>query len=122
MKLVASIKNLLILLAVLLLNSISFAGHASATTTLSHEMGGMNHKVSDNTSCATQCRTAVVNRDENSIKESENEDDDKPTMPFYVYNQQFCTDSKSNSQQLYAAGVKPPPKIPIYILYGVFRA
>lgn len=122
MKLLAAIKRTLVLMAVVLLNSISFAGHTSAMSTMSHEMSGMKHTSSDATSCATLCRTAVVNNQENPIRSDENEDDDEPALPFYAQNQQLHLDRKSISQRLYAAEIKPPPKIPIYILYGVFRA
>ena len=56
-----------------------------------------------------------------AVLEDENEDDDEPALPFYAQNQQSYLDGKSITQRLYAAEIKPPPKIPIYILYGVFR-
>ena len=121
MKLLAAIKHTLVLTAVVLLNSISFAGHTSAMSTMSHEMSGMNHSSSDATSCATLCRTAVVSKEENVINDDESEDDTEPATPFYAQNQPLRLDEKSVSQRLYAAEIKPPPKIPIYILYGVFR-
>jgi hypothetical protein len=121
MKLLAAIKHTLVLLAVVLLNSISFAGHTTAMSTMSHEMGGMSHGSSDASSCATLCRTAVINKEDNLINEDESDDDTEPATPFYIQNQPLRLDEKSVSQRLYAAEIKPPPKIPIYILYGVFR-
>ncbi|TAH32855.1 hypothetical protein EYC59_05525 [Candidatus Saccharibacteria bacterium] len=121
MKLLAAIKYTLVLLAVVLLNSISVAGHTSAMTTMSHEMSGMSHDSSGASSCATLCRTAVINKEENIINNDVNDDDTEPTTPLYFSGRQLSTDDKSVSQRLYAAEVKPPPKIPIYILYGVFR-
>ncbi len=121
MKLAAAIKNALVLLAIVLLNSISFAGHTSAMSSISHEMGGMKHGSSDTTSCATLCRTAVINKEDNIINDEESEDDTEPVTAFYSQNQTLQTDEKSLSQHLYAAEIKPPPKIPIHILYGVFR-
>ena len=121
MKLVSAIKNTLVLLAVVLHSSISLAGHASAISTTSHEMSDMNHSSSDATSCATICRTVVINREENIINDDENEDDTEPAMASYIQSQTLLTDKKSVSQRLYASEIKPPPKIPIYILYGVFR-
>jgi hypothetical protein len=50
------------------------------------------------------------------------EDDDKLGTAIYLQSQPLQTDGKSVKQRLYAAEIKPPPKIPIYILYGVFRA
>jgi hypothetical protein len=121
MRLLAAIKHTLVLLAVVLLNSISFAGHTSAMSTMSHEMNGMSHSSNDATSCATLCRTAVINKEDNLINDNESDDDTEPAIPFYTQNLPLRVDEKSVSQRLYAAGVKPPPKIPIYILYGVFR-
>ncbi len=122
MKFLASIKNTLVLLAVVLLNSLTFVGHSAAMSTMSQDMGSMKHTSSDATSCATLCRTAVVNKEDAATRNEENEDDDEPALPFYAQNQQAYQDGKSISQRLYAAEIKPPPKIPIYILYGVFRA
>lgn len=121
MKLLTAIKHTHVLIAVVLLNSISFAAHTSAMSTMSHKMSGMNHSSSDATSCATLCRTAVVSKEENIINDDESEDDTEPATQFYIQNQPLRLDEKSVSQRLYADEVKPPPKIPIYILYGVFR-
>jgi hypothetical protein len=121
-KLMTAPKNALVLLAVLLLNSFSFAGHASAMSTVSHEMSGMNHSSSDTSSCSTLCRAAIINREKGVTNGEENEDDDKFVLPFYVQGSGWLSDSKTLKQKLYADSIKPPPKIPIYILYGVFRA
>lgn len=122
MKLVAAIKNTLVLLAVVLLNSLTFVGHTAAMSTMSHEMNGMSYGSSDATSCATLCRTAVISKEENVINDNESEDDNEPALPLYISDQPLYSDEKSVSQRLYAAEIKPPPEIPIYILYGVFRA
>lgn len=114
MKYITAIKSALILLAVLLLNSVTVAGHTSAMSTMSHEMGGMSHNSSDTRSCSTLCRTAVVSREENAIRNDENEDDDEPVLPFYVQDTNWLSDSKTLKQELYADAIKPPPKIPIY--------
>lgn len=91
-------------------------------STMSHEMSGMSHSSTDASSCATLCRTAVVNKEDNLINDDESEDDIEPAAPFYLQSQPLRDDEKSATQLLYAAEIKPPPKIPIYILYGVFRA
>ena len=121
MKLLAATKHTFVLLAVVLLNSISFGAHTSAMSTMSHDMSGMSHGSSDASSCATLCRTAVISKEDKIINNDESEEDDEPTIPFYSQNQGLKTDEKSVLQRLYATEVKPPPKIPIYILYGVFR-
>lgn len=122
MKLLATIKNTLVLLAVVLLNSLTFVGHSAAMSTMSHDMSGMSHSSTDATSCATLCRTAVINKEEDAINNDESEDDNEPAASFYGQNLPLRLDEKSATQRLYAAEIKPPPKIPIYILYGVFRA
>jgi hypothetical protein len=122
LKLITAIKNTFALLAVIMLTSISFSGHASAMTSMSHEMSGMQHGSSDVINCATLCRTAIVDKKEYLVdSDKDNEDDTKPIIPFYVHGQSLHTDKKTFSQQLYGVEIKPPPKIPIYILYSVFR-
>lgn len=121
MRIFSAIRNTLLLLAVVLLNSLSFAGHTSAMSTMSHDMSGMSHSSTNASSCATLCRTAVVNKEEYLVNDDESEDDTEPAIPFYSQNTPLQTDEKSVSERLYAAEIKPPPKIPIYILYGVFR-
>lgn len=120
MKLITVIKYSVVLLAVILLNSVS---HASAMTAMpSHEMGGMSHSSGDAGSCATLCRTALVNRNTNDINRPDNEDDDtEPEVPFYSSLQANNANEKELKQKLYADAIKPPPKVPAYILFGVFR-
>jgi hypothetical protein len=121
MKILAAIKNVFALVAIVLLNSIGTAGHASAMSTMSHEMSGMNHSSSDASSCATLCRTAVLNKEDTNINREDDEDDDKLATVLYAQSQTLLTDYKSVTQRLYADTVKPPPKVPIYIRYAVFR-
>lgn len=122
MKYLKAFKNAALVVAVMLLNSVTFAAHTSAMPTMSHEVnGGMHHSSSDSASCATQCRTAVFNKEE-LVASNNDEEDDEPVLPFYLQNQARQFSDSQVSQKLYADSVKPPPKIPIYILYGVFRA
>ena len=88
----------------------------------SHDMSGMNHSSGDTGSCATLCRTALINQDTNNVNRPDNEDDDdEPTVASYATNQAGQLSEKTEKQRLYADAIKPPPKIPVYILYGVFR-
>lgn len=112
--------NLTTIFTVLLLNLFGFSLHASAMPMASHEMGGMNHETSNSASCATLCRTAVINKDELDNLEL-NQEDDEPTLPFYAQNEVWKFSEIYVNQRIYADSVKPPPKIPIYILYSVFR-
>lgn len=120
---ITAIKNSFVLLAVILLSLISFVGHASAMKPMSHEMHGMKHvELSDTASCATLCRSAIVDKKEYLVdSDEENNDDEQSIIPFYIQNLSVQTDEKTASQRLYTAEIKPPPKIPIYILYSVFR-
>lgn len=88
--------------------------------TMSYEMGGMDHGMSSSTNCATLCRTAVFNKEESTNPSYEEKDTD-PFDPYYVQfvHAQF-SDVDTNSK-LYSVTIKPPPKVPIYILYAVFR-
>lgn len=122
MKYLAALKNGLVLVAIVLINSIGFAGHTSAMSTMSHEMTGMNHQSGDAASCASLCRTAVLNNESTNPKQLDNEDDDNDIalpLPQLVKAREL-----SNSlvkQRLYASEVKPPPKVPFYIQFQVFR-
>lgn len=114
------IRNVLVVLAVLLLNTISHTSVVTATS--SHEMNGMNHSTSESGSCATLCRSTVVNRDIFTILHQDQEDDDdKPPKTLYSLSQRAYTSEKLIKQQQYADAVKPPPKVPVYIMYNVFR-
>lgn len=76
MNYLAAIKNSLVLVGIVLINSIGFAGHTSAMSTMSHEMTGMNHQSSDATSCASLCRMAVLNSETTNPKQLEDDQDD----------------------------------------------
>lgn len=122
MKLMTAFKNSFLLLTLVLLNSLTFVGHSAAISTMSHEMNGMSHESGNTTICATLCRTAVLNNESNNPNQSENEEDDDLVMsPLLGLNQAWELSSRLVRQRLYAAEVKPPPKIPIYIAYQVFR-
>ncbi len=107
--------------AALLLNMFGLALHASALPLTSHEMGSMNHENSSSASCATLCRTAVINKDEILNLELD-EEKDEPTIPFYAQGDVWKHIDTYVKQKNYADSVKPPPKIPIYIRYGVSRS
>lgn len=106
---------------VLLLNTFGLALHASAMPMASHEMNGMNHTSGNSANCATLCRTAVFNKEE-VLNTATEENDDEPQLPFYAQFQTGLFSRIDPKSRLYAANVKPPPKVPIYILYGVSRS
>ncbi len=114
------ITGIITVFAILLFNTFSSSLHASAMPMNSHEMGGMNHETGSSASCATLCRTAVINKEE--ILNLENDvENDEPTIPFYAQSEVWIFSEIHVNQRIYADSIKPPPKIPIYILYGVFR-
>jgi len=122
-KYLAAIKNSLVLVAIVLINSIGFAGHTSAMSTMSHEMTGMNHQSSsDAASCASLCRTAVLSNESTNPKQLEDDDDeDNTAVHLPQQGQTWELSSSLVRQRLYASDVKPPPKVPFYILFQVFR-
>lgn len=122
MRLAGAIRNTLVLLAILLLNTFSSAGHTSAMSTMSHETKGVSRSSREISSCSTLCRTVVTNREENIIRDNKNKDGNEPVLPFHAQNRPWLSDSATPTQELYVDTFKPPPEAPVYILYGVFRA
>lgn len=126
MKWRAALRSFIFLSAVLLSGSINFAGHIRAMEEAmgapSAETRGMNHGPGGANPCPALCGSAVVSREETASNYQENEDDDEPVPPPYAHRQQWQSDTKTQKRELYAGAVKPPPKIPVYIIYGVFRA
>ena len=103
----------------LLLNMFGLSLHVSATSMASHEMHSMN-ETSSSVTCATLCRTAVFNKDE-MVNLELDEENDEPTLPFYARKEVWKFSKIHVNQKLYADSAKPPPKVPIYILYSIFR-
>ena len=120
MKFVDLLKYSLVLIAVILLNSVS---HVSAMASMpTHEMGGMNHSTGDTGVCASLCRTAIVSRSISDVNRPDSEDDeDDPALAFYAINQIEQISEKVEKMRLYGDTVKPPPRLPGYILHSVFR-
>jgi hypothetical protein len=56
--------SIITVFTILLLNTFGSALHASAMPMTAHDMGSMNHETNSSASCATLCRTAVINKDE----------------------------------------------------------
>lgn len=107
--------------AFVLLNMFSLVPHTSALPMTSHEMNGMEHEASSSANCATLCRTAVFNKEE-LLNPASDEKEDEPTTPYYSNFQTHRLISIDTNSKLYAAIVKPPPKVPIYTLHGLSRS
>ena len=104
--------SIITVFTILLLNTFGSALHASAMPMTAHELGSMNHETSSSASCATLCRTAVINKDEFLNLELD-EENDEPTIPFYAQGVVFKFSEIHVNQRIYADSVKPPPKVPI---------
>lgn len=107
-------------LLVLLSNTFGLAIHASSMPMAPHKIDGTNQTMGISIGCATLCRAAILN-EKKVIPQAGAEDDDRYSPPHYA---QFMTKIWGLSEtttQKYLADVKPLPKVPIYILYGVFR-
>lgn len=114
------IRNVVGILAVIILNGFGFVGHTAAMPM--HGMDGMSHDQTSSTNCATLCRTAVVDSKEQQTKNAQEENDDEPFIPFYLQLQNQRIDASQSVTKSYQSTIKPPPKVPIYILHCVSRS
>lgn len=111
-------------LAILVVSSLGLSNHASAMPALMHNMAGMgtasHHQSTANpTLCVTLCTSVVFSKDDLEQPICE---DDEAALPFYAAFQGEFFDDLDTDGKLYASKVKPPSKVPIHILYGVFRS
>lgn len=98
------------LLVLVVLTWFSLVNHAAAMPSFMHS----------STHCATLCTSIVFNKEgsEQSLLE---EKDDEPTTPFYAQAQLsyfYAAHAKNYSSGL---ALRPPPKVPLYILHQAFR-
>ncbi len=111
-----------VLLTLVLVSGFGLVNHVAAMQSTMPQMNGsMEHSQSAKSSpgCITLCTNVVFNKDD--LLNPASEEDDEPMVPFYSQNQDQLFSEALLKQKLYADVVKPPPKIPIYILYAVFR-
>lgn len=106
--------------AVLLLNTFGLALHAAAMPATARGMGGMNHETSSSTNCPTICRSAVFTKEE-VIDRVDEEDNDDFLVHYDAQLQATILGNTATKSQLYAAHIKLPIKIPLYLLYEVLR-
>ena len=114
------IRNIVGILVVIVLNGFGFVGHTVAMPT--DGMGGMSHDHSSSVSCATLCRTAVVDSKEQQTKNVQDENDDKPFIPFYLQLQNQHIEASQGATKPCQSSIEPPSKVPIYILHCVSRS
>lgn len=104
-------------LTVLILNGFGFVGHTAAMPM--HDMG---HEQTSATSCATLCRTAIIETNDVTKKDSLEENDDEPIIPLYIQLQTLRFADTECLTKTRQSTIKPPPKVPIYILHCVSRS
>ena len=98
---------------VVLLNVFAFGVHTAAFAASSgHSMAGMKH-TSTSSSCVSLCTTAPI-RKEDDIDRNIEEDEDEP-LPILSLAKQHSEGAR------YAVRIEPPPGLPAYIEYAVFR-
>lgn len=122
-KLFSHVLSLFILLTV---SGFGVISHASAMPSSMHQSGRetahTKHQSStSSTRCATLCTNAVVSKEDEHLPLEDDLDDDEPVIPFYVQQQPSIYDTRSLKLSRDVFAVKPPPKVPIYIIHGVFR-
>ncbi len=90
MKYLAIIRNVLILAAIVLLNPVAIAGHASASSTMPHDMHSGSHRSANSLSpsCISVCTTATL-KDNEETKLVTDKQDDEPVphnvLPYYAH-------------------------------------
>ncbi len=118
--------HFLSLLILFTVSGFGLVSHVSAMPASMHQMNqdgshAKHGQSKDTGRCVTLCTSAVVSRDDEFNNVLEDEDDDEPSIPFYVLAQRGVYDEVTTKVALAVASVKPPPKVPIYILHSVFR-
>lgn len=116
-----ALRNMASILTLLVISSFGLMGHASAMPSSMHGMsGGHSHKMPASTRCATLCMSTVFSEEQTANPYFEEEDE--PVTPYYIHERAFQLSDLSTGKLPNDYATKPPPKVPIYILYGVFRS
>lgn len=120
------LKKVARLLALLAVSSFGLLSHAVAISAPVHGVesnGTVTHHQSTNNSvrCLTLCTSVVFNKEELQRPDLE-DDEDTPFLPFYSKAYSTFLEELDAKGKAYAVSVKPPPKVPIYILHSVFRS
>lgn len=104
------------------MNLFVMGAHSSAMSmSSSHSMSGMKH-AKTSVSCISLCASATTYR-LSDLEIIDNEEDDEPSTPFYTAFQQPLLGLASQHTVLAREAVKfePPPGLPAYIQFAVFR-
>lgn len=106
----------------LTLGVLSTAGHPTSMQNSMHQTPSTHHETSSSANCATLCRTAVVNKPEDSTDIEESIDDQDNTAFYVAQQNRVRSDYLSSEGRRYIANFHPPPKLGAYILYSVYRS
>lgn len=107
-------------LIALILNGFGFVGHAAAMPI--HDMHEMGHDQANTSTCATLCRTAVIETNVSSKNDEQDQNDDEPIIPYYLQLQSRYIAGAEQLTKTCQSTIKPPPKVPIHILHCVSRS
>lgn len=105
------------------MNLFVMGAHSSAMSmSSSHSMSGMKH-AKTSVSCISLCASATTYRLNDLEIIDNDEDDDEPSTPFYTAFQQPLLSLALQHTSLAREAVKfePPPGLPAYIQFAVFR-
>lgn len=122
MNLAAIMKYTFAALIITLLNLTGLVGHTSAMESMTHDMVNVDHSSSQTRPCDAICRSSVTAIQKNIVRKKQINKNNLETEPFYRQFQRQTLKIYEVKELVYVARTKPPPKIPIYILYDVFRA
>lgn len=118
MKFLVTIRTLFTIVAIVLLNSIGFTGHASAASMTSHEThASSHHNASKNASCIALCTTATLKDEE--VKPVLEEQDDEPLSPddapyYALLGSSFASKDLANSYVQNQSVFRPPDLVKLY--------
>lgn len=111
------------LLLIAVMNLFVMGAHSSAmSASSSHSMAGMKHTKTSVT-CITLC-TSATSQKLTDLEIFDNEDDDEPSKASYLINQDSLQSLAAFHSSIAREAVKfePPPGLPGYIRFAVFRA
>ena len=114
------IRNIAGILTAIVLNGFGFVGHTAAIPM--HDMDDMSQSQANSANCAIMCQTAVIEANEQSKKDAQKDNDDEPFIPAYIQLNDLHSSSLEHLTKTCQSTIKPPPKVPIYILHCVSRS
>jgi len=118
------IQHMFSLFVLMTVSGFGLMTHSSAMPASMHmehsSSQGQHTQSSSSSRCVTLCTTAVTVREEKQNKDVQAENDE-PTLPYYLVTKKLVFDDSTLTSIPASQTIKPPPKVPIYILNSVFR-